>query len=241
MNLKRILTSSLLMLSMSISSYSILLRPIGYDKIIDKDEGVAYGEFYLKNTSKEMARYKIEIESTGKDNDVSKHMTVYPNLIAVEPLSEKPFKVYIEDDYGDIKEGENSFILSIRTVNAPDIEDLKGKTKQTMSFQLGMKVEMFAYKGSYDKPLTVENSKFREVEGKKYWNSTVKNETGRGYELGIGFVDKANTLIDVKTKGRLFNGSKTEIEQEIPDGTDCIIFYDFNNYKVIGKQRIKVR
>lgn len=237
--LKKVITSTLLMLSVSISSYSLLLRPIGYDKILDK-EGVAYGEFYLKNTSKELARYKIEIEPTGKNNDISKNMTVYPNLIAVDPYSEKSFKVYVEDD-GSIKEGENNFILSIRTVNAPNVEKLNGKTKQTMAFQIGMKVEMSAYKGTYDKPFIVENSKFRNINGKKYWNSTVKNETGRGYELGIGFIDKANTLIDVKTKGRLFNGSKTEIDQEIPSGTKYIVFYDFNNYEIIGKQKITVK
>lgn len=240
MNLKKIITTSLLMLSMTISSYSMLLHPIGYDKVIDKEEGVAYGEFYLKNTSKELGRFKIEIKPTGKENDISKHISVYPNLLAIDGLTEESFKVYVEDD-GTIKDGENSFILSIRTVSVPNLEKLDDKTKQTMAFQVAMNVEMFAYKGDYNKPLTIVKSEFKEKDGKKYWEASVKNETGRAYELGIGYVDKANTLIDVDTKGRLFNGSTAQINQEIPKGAKNIVFYDYNNYKVIGTQKIKVK
>ena len=240
MNLKKLITASLVMFSMSISSYSMLLHPIGYDKVIDKDEGVAYGEFYLKNTSKELGRFKIEIKPTGKENDISKHISVYPNLLAIDGLTEESFKVYVEDD-GTIKDGENNFILSIRTVSVPNLEKLDEKTKQTMAFQVAMNVEMFSYKGEYNKPLTVVKSNFIEKDGKKYWDSTIKNETGKGIEIGIGFVDKANTLIDVKTKGRLFDGATTKVYEEIPKGTKDIVFYDYNNYKILGTQKIKVK
>lgn len=240
MNLKKLITAGLIMFSMSISSYSMLLHPIGYDKVID-EEGVAYGEFYLKNTSKELGRFKVEIKPTGKENDISKYISVYPNLLTIDGLTEESFKVYVEDD-GSIKDGENNFILSIRAISIPDIEKIEGKkTKQNMAFQVAMNVEMFAYKGEYNKPLTIKQSNFEEKSGKKYWKAEIKNETGRAYELGIGFVDKANTLIDVNTKGRLFNGSTTKINQEIPKGTKDIVFYDYNNYKIIGTQKIKVK
>lgn len=231
--------SSFLMFLMGISSYSMLLHPIGYDKILD-DEGLAYGEFYLKNTSKDIGRFKIEIKSTGKDNDISKHMSVYPNLLKIDGLSEETFKVYVEDD-GTINNGENSFILSIRSISVPSIEDVKEKTKQNMSFQVAMNVEMSAYKGKFDKPLTIISSNFESINQKKYWKSLISNSTGRGIELGIGFLDKANTLIDVRTKGRLFNGSSTIIKEEIPKGAKYIVFYDYNNYKIFGDQKIKIK
>ncbi|WP_349764272.1 hypothetical protein [Fusobacterium sp. SYSU M8D902] len=229
----------LLTLSITFSSYGMLLHPIGYDKVLDED-GTAYSEFYLKNTSKDMQRYKIEIKSTGKENDISKHMSVYPNLLKVDGLTEETFKVYVEDD-GTIHNGENNFILSIRSVSVPSVEDVKDKTKQNMTFQVGMNVEMSAYKGKFDKPLTIVNSNFENINQKKYWKSEISNSTGRGIELGIGFLDKANTLIDVRTKGRLFNGSSTIIKEEIPKGAKYIVFYDYNNYKIFGDQKIKIK
>lgn len=218
-------------------SYSMKLRPIGFDKRID--DGNGFQEFTVTNTSNKLMRYKVTVNSTGKKNDVSNLISVYPKVFTVEPLSEKNFKVYVEET--QLPKGEYNFILGVQPIKVPDIEETaKGKINSSVSMQMAMKVEMMAYSGDIIEKFDMIKDKFYTKDGKKFYSAHIKNSMGRGVELAIGYTDKVNNIIDLKPLGRLFNGNETIFNIELPKEAKHIIFYDYNNYRPIG-QTIKVK
>lgn len=221
-----------------VPSYALKFYPLNYDKRIDLDGG--YGEFTLVNTSKEPIRYKLEATNTKKITDISKLVTIYPKVLTIEPLEEKSFKVYVKED-SKLKDGEYSFNLEIKPLKSPNLKELKrGTTSQSFEIKQALKLEMFAHVGDLTKPFELSKEKFYEKDGKKKFRSNVKNSTGRGYELAVGFTDSNNVLLPVLYPvGRLFNGNETVIDVEIPQHAKNIIFYDYNNIKVL-KQTIKI-
>nr|WP_317279442.1 hypothetical protein [uncultured Fusobacterium sp.] len=227
----------ILLVILSTASYAMKLRPIGFDKRID--EGNGFQEFTVTNTSSEIMRFKAFVKSTGKDTDISKLISIYPKVFTVEPLSEKTFKVYVEET--QLPKGEYSFILGVQPVKMPKIEEeKKGKIDSSVSMQIAMQVEMMAYSGEMKDKFDIVTDNFYKQDGKKFYKAHIKNNMGRGVELAVGYTDKVNNIIDLKPLGRLFNGNGTIFNIEVPKEAKNIIFYDYNNYKVIG-QSIKVR
>lgn len=228
----------LLIFIVNITTYSLKFYPLNYDKRIDK-EG-AYGEFTLTNTSKEPIRYKIDSKTTGKSTDISRLVTIYPKVITIEPFSEKSFKVFV-DETNILKNGEYSFILGIKPLKMPQLEEIKGmKTNSNLSIKQALNLEMFAYVGDLEKPFEIITSKFYKENRKDKYKARIKNSTGRGYELAVGFVDSKNMLMSQITPlGRLFNNNQADINVEIPKNAKKIVFYDYNNFKVL-KQVIEI-
>ena len=222
-----------------VPSYALKFYPLGYDKRIDKGDG--YGEFTIVNTSKEPMRWKINVSNTGEDTDISRLVTIYPKVLTIEPLSEKSFKVYVKED-SSLKEGEYSFNLNVNPLKSPNVQKLKsGKTNQTFEMKQALELEMFAYVGDLNKPFELSKQEFYEVNGKKKFRSHVKNNNKRGYELAVGFTDKNNVLLpDLYPISRLFDGVEIKIDVEIPNHAKNIIFYDYNNIKVLD-QVIKIK
>lgn len=226
-----------LILIISIPSYSLKLRPIGFDKRIDNGEG--YQEFTVTNTTNEIMRYKVVIKDTGKEKDISDLISVYPKVFTVEPQSEKIFKVYVEEK--ELPEGEYNFILGIHPVKMPNLKEVgEGRTAGTVAMKMAMEVEMMGYSGDLKEEFNILNSKFYEKNGDTYYKAEIENKIGRGYELAIGFTDKMNNLMEVEPLGRLFHGNKTIIDVKIPKMARYLVFYDYNNYKVVC-QKIKIK
>lgn len=234
MNIKKGIFSLLVLLSLP--AYAFKFSPLGFDKSLT--EG-GMQEFRISNTSKEIIRYKIEAKDTGKSTDISHLVTIYPKVITVEPLSEATFKVYVDES--EYPAGEYSFILGIKPIKMPKIQEVgKGKTKPTLAMKTALDVEVFAYAGEIKDKFDITNSQFYTKDGSKYWKATITNNTGRGYELATGFVDKNDMIIDLHNEGRLFNGNKASINVKIPKGAKNIIFWDHNNIKPVCQQ-IKIK
>ena len=233
-NLKKLLIS-ILLLATSIPAYCFRFSPLNFDKKIDSDD--SYQEFVIKNDSKQNIKYQVRIFSTGKDNDVSKFVKIYPKVMSIDALGEGKFKVFLEDDES-IKPGEHSFMLGIKTLKMPKINPLDPKVADpALEFKIGVNLEMFAYKGDVKEEFILTNSKFyKDKEGKKHWQGTIKNDTGRGYELAIGFKDRMEAVFGLESKGRLFNGKSTDLNVEIPKGAKKIIFWDWNNNSVVCQE-----
>lgn len=222
-----------------IPSYALKFHPLNYDKRIDLDGG--YGEFTITNTSKDPMRWKISALNTKKVTDISRLVTIYPNILTVEPLSEKSFKVYVKED-SSLKEGEYSFLLDITPLKTPNPQKLKkGSTNQSLEVKQGLCLEVFAYVGDLNKPFELSKQEFYELNGKRKFKTYIKNNNKRGYELAVGFTDKNNVLLPtLHPIGRLFDGVKTKIDVEIPEHAKNIVFYDYSNFKVLN-QSIKIK
>ena len=237
MKLKKVLTATIFLL-LSIQAYCFRFTPLNFDKRIDDNE--AYQEFIIKNDSKENTKYQIRVFSNGKENDVSEYVKIYPRVVSIDPLSEAKIKVFLEDNES-IKPGEHGFMLGIKTIKAPKLNDVKRDIADpTLSFKVGVNLEMFAYKGPVKNEFILEESKFyKNKDGEKCWKGYIKNDTGRGYELAVGFKDRMEAVFGLESQGRLFNGNGADISVKIPKGAKKIIFWDWNNNCVVG-QEIKI-
>lgn len=233
-NLKKLLIS-ILLLATSIPAYCFRFSPLNFDKKIDSDD--SYQEFVIKNDSKQNVKYQVRIFSTGKDNDVSKFVKIYPKVMSIDALGEGKFKVFLEDDES-IKPGEHSFMLGIKTLKMPKINPLDPKVADpALDFKIGMDLEMFAYKGETKKEFTLTESKFyKDDKGEKCWKGSIKNDTGRGYEIAVGFKDRMDAVFGLESQGRLFNNKSADINVKIPKGAKKVIFWDWNNNCVVGQE-----
>lgn len=225
----------ILFLGLTIPAYCFRFSPMNFDKRIDGDD--SYQEFTIKNDSKKNIKYQIRVFSTGKENDVSKFVKIYPKVISVDPLSEGKFKVFLENDES-IKNGEHGFMIGIKSIKMPELNDTKPTVADpALEFKIGVNLEMFAYKGDVKEEFTLTNNKFyKDKEGKKYWQGTIKNDTGRGYELAVGFKDRMEAVFGLESKGRLFNGKTADLKVQIPKGAKKIIFWDWNNNSVVCQE-----
>lgn len=224
-----------------ITSYSLMIYPLNYDKRIDNQNGGAYGEFIIKNPTNQPSRYKINAKSTGKETNISNLVTIYPKVLTVPAQSEEIIKVYV-DDSKELKEGEYSFIMGIDPLKLPLFKEVKiGTTSTSISMKMGLDLEVFAYKGDLNKKFEILNEKFYEKNGKKYFSAEVKNSNKRAYELALGLRDSKEQLFPIlQPIGRLFKDSISKVELEIPNNAKDIIFYDYNNNKILD-QIIKIK
>lgn len=219
-------------------SYAFTFSPLNFDKRIDSDE--AYQEFFIKNDSNKTLKYQIQVFSNNKENDISKYITVYPKVITIEPKTRGSFKVFV-DDSKEITDGQKGFMINIRNLKLPNINSVgKNESNSSVGFKMALNLEMFAYKGEVGTEFNLLENQFYKKNGKKYWKGNIENKNGRGYEIAIGFLDRMEYLYGVQNLGRLFNNSTAKIDVEIPEGAKYIVFWDNNNYCLVG-QKIKIK
>lgn len=232
-----------LFLILNLALYSFDFGPLGFDKRIDN--GAGYGEFSLRNHDNHPVRYKIKIIDSGKKNNISKYVSVYPKVVTIPAQGEKMFKVFV-DPPKNIKNGEYDFIIAMNCVGVPFLGDGKiVRPKPELTMEAAVDLEMFCYAGPVKKYFEIKNSKFysklnKDGKREKYYKAEVINDTGRGYEIGVGFYDVNNTLMDVKSRGRFSNGGEMNVNILIPSQAKKIVFYDYNNTVVVGQQ-IKIK
>lgn len=226
----------------SLFSFSFEFSPVGFDKRIDTGEG--YGEFQYHNSTLEIQRYKISIMETGNKNDIGKYVSIYPNIITVKPQSSTTLKVYVQAP-STLKKGLYSFMLRSQSVPVPFLQKKQdGRISPAVSMKTSVVLEMEAFVGAMDDPfiITDEETVIKKENGKnvRYYKAKLENKTGRGYHLGVGFVDSADSLITIESKGRVPNGGIIKLDQKIPPLAKKIVFYDYNN-RVFLKQKINIK
>ncbi|MGL6114370.1 MAG: hypothetical protein ACRC1R_04960 [Cetobacterium sp.] len=216
--------------------YAFEFSPIGFDKRIDGGQG--YGEFYLDNSTNNTQRYKVKIKSTGKENDVSKYMKIYPSILTVEPKGRGVIKVYGEVPR-NFQEGIYRFLLATESVPMPSLKKHGNDVNGGVSMRTNVAVEMEAYVGEVRDDIKNLNKKIIEKNGERYFQGEFINNSPRGYEIGVGFVDGDDSLIEVYSQGRLKGRGKMEVYLKIPRRSKKVIFYDYNN-QVFLKDSVKL-
>lgn len=215
----------------TITSYGFELSPYGFDKRIDTGDG--YQEFNFYNSTTSIERYKIEIFSNDKKNDISKYVTVYPKVVTVKPLGKTTVKVYVQAPH-TLSDGEYGFMFGVKSIPIPYLDKSKsGRVAPSISIKTAVNLEMLGYIGEVGNKFNMSDEKIITKDGKKYYIATLTNKNGRGYELGVGFADSANSMIKVEAIGRIENDGRMKIKTEIPENAKYVIFYDYNNRKVV--------
>ena len=218
----------------SMTCFSFEFSPLGFDKRIDTGEG--YGEFIYTNSSNEIIRYKINVYSTGKKNDISKFVTVYPKILTIKPLSSAKLKIFVESP-PILNKGIYNFMIGSENISIPFLQENRNNNiSPAVSFKTSVGLEMQAYVGGIKDDFKIKNEKIIKKEKKEYYIATIKNETGRGYEIGVGFSDSLDSLINVESKGRLNNFKEMSFEIEIPKFAKQLVFYDYNNQIFVGQK-----
>lgn len=221
----------------SMLNFAFELSPYGFDKRIDTGEG--YQEFIFYNSTTSVNRYKIEVFSNGKKNDISQYVNVYPKVITVKPLGKTKVKVYVKAP-PTLPNGEYGFMFGTRSIPIPYLNKSKGgRVAPAISIKTAVNLEMLGYVGEVGNRFNMSNEKILSNNGKKYYTATLTNKNGRGYELGIGFADSANSMIKVNAVGRVNNGKSIKIKEEIPANSKYVVFYDYNNRQVVC-QKIQI-
>lgn len=231
-----------LFLCVTLFSFSFEFSPVGFDKRIDTGEG--YGEFQYHNSTLEIQRYKISVMETGNKNDIGKYVSIYPRVITVKPQSSTILKVYVQAP-PTLKKGLYSFMLRSQSVPVPFLQKKQdGKISPAVSMKTSVVLEMEAFVGAMDDPFLISNEqiiiKKENNKNIKYYKAKLENKTGRGYQLGVGFVDSSNSLITIESKGRVSNGNIIYLEEKIPPLAKKIVFYDYNNH-IFLNQKIDIK
>lgn len=208
------------------SSYGFELSPIGFDKRIDNEQG--YAEFYLDNSTYETQRYRLRILSTGKTNDVSKYVKIYPNIVSVKPQERGIFKIFVEPPKS-LKNGVYRFMVNFESIAVPTLKKDRKNIESSISMRVNIALEMEVYMGDIPDNMKLINKKIIQKNGENYFIGKFLNDTKRGYEIGIGFVDSNNSLIEVHSKGRIGKNENLKVNLKIPPRSKKIIFYDYNN------------
>lgn len=208
------------------TSYGFEFSPIGFDKRIDNGEG--YAEFYLDNSTHEMQRYKIKTTCTGRTNDISEYVNIYPTIVSVKPKERGILKVYVEAP-NNLKDGVYRFMLSIESIAVPSLKKDKKDINGAVSMRVNVNLEMEAYVGEIKDNIKVIERKVVKKNNDSYFIGEFLNDSIRGYEIGVGFVDSNNSLIEVHSQGRISKNGKMKVELKIPSRSKKIVFYDYNN------------
>ena len=224
---KLIITLILCSMSFFVNTiYAFEFSPIGFDKRIDNGNG--YAEFYLDNSTDEIQRYRIKVISTEKTNDISKYINIYPTIVNVNPKDRGILKVYAEAP-SDLKDGVYRFMLSIESIAVPSLKKDKKDINGAVSMRVNVNLEMEAYVGEIKDNIKVIERKVVKKNNESYFIGEFLNDSIRGYEIGVGFVDSNNSLIEVHSQGRISKNGKMKVELKIPSRSKKIVFYDYNN------------
>lgn len=232
----------LLFILLSFYSFAFEFSPMGFDKRLDTGEG--YGEFQYTNSTLDVQRYKISILDNGKENNISQYVSVYPKILTVKPKSVGVIKIYVQTP-PTLKKGLYGFILRSEGVPVPFLQKRdSGKLTPAVSMKTAVNLEMQAYVGEVGNEFEISNEKIvtketKDGKNKKYYTAKLKNKNGRGYELGVCFLDSVGSIISVIPKGRLGNNGELTLEEEIPKLAEYISFYDYNN-QVFVCQKIRI-
>ena len=216
-------------------SFSFLIDSIDFDEEVG---GNGYREYKIYNQSMHKAIYKVKISGIG-DIDVTKDMSVYPNILSLDPNSYGVLKIY-GGSSTDLPTGEYSFKLTFTPIVIPELK--KGKAdKITGGSTIGLVPEiiMTAHVGNpkREESLDIENIQFYTNKNKKLvFKMDVVNNSHASLTLGAQFKDKERNKADSRRLGRVSGNSRETFEVEInnfSDGNDIAYIELYNTQKGI--------
>lgn len=232
MNIKSILVFFFLLKTIS---FSFLIDSIDFDEEVG---GNGYREYKIYNQSMQKAIYKVKISGIG-DIDVTKDMSVYPNILSLDPNGYGVLKIY-GGSSTDLPTGEYSFKLTFTPIVIPELK--KGKAdKITGGSTIGLVPEiiMTAHVGNpkREESLDIENIQFYTNKNKKLvCKMDVVNNSHASLTLGAQFKDKERNKADSRRLGRVSGNSRETFEVEInnfSDGNDIAYIELYNTQKGI--------
>lgn len=200
-------------------SFSFLIDSIDFDEEVG---GNGYREYKIYNQSMHKAIYKVKISGIG-DIDVTKDMSVYPNILSLDPNSYGVLKIY-GGSSTDLPTGEYSFKLTFTPIVIPELK--KGKAdKITGGSTIGLVPEiiMTAHVGNpkREESLDIENIQFYTNKNKKLvCKMDVVNNSHASLTLGVQFKDKERNKADSRRLGRVSGNSRETFEVEINNFSD---------------------
>lgn len=216
-------------------SFSFLIDSIDFDEEVG---GNGYREYKIYNQSMHKAIYKVKISGIG-DIDVTKDMSVYPNILSLDPNGYGMLKIY-GGSSTDLPTGEYSFKLTFTPIVIPELK--KGKAdKITGGSTIGLVPEiiMTAHVGNpkREESLDIENIQFYTNKNKKLvCKMDVVNNSHASLTLGAQFKDKERNKADSRRLGRVSGNSRETFEVEInnfSDGNDIAYIELYNTQKGI--------
>lgn len=216
-------------------SFSFLIDSIDFDEEVG---GNGYREYKIYNQSMYKAIYKVKISGIG-DIDVTKDMSVYPNILSLDPNGYGVLKIY-GGRSTDLPTGEYSFKLTFTPIVIPELK--KGKAdKITGGSTIGLVPEiiMTAHVGNpkREESLDIENIQFYTNKNKKLvCKMDVVNNSHASLTLGAQFKDKERNKADSRRLGRVSGNSRETFEVEInnfSDGNDIAYIELYNTQKGI--------
>lgn len=125
----RILKKILLFLIIGVTTFSIKLDEIKFNKVVKKGESVEK-TFTLTNNKEAVVKYSLSIEEAEKN----KNIEVTPKSILILPKQEKKFKIKVKGN----ELGEKSYYLNIRE-NSIDVKNQKNDLKVNMIYRFQQK------------------------------------------------------------------------------------------------------
>lgn len=223
-------------------SFSFLIDSIDFDEEVG---GNGYREYKIYNQSMHRAIYKVKISGVG-DIDITKDMSIYPNILSLDPNTYGVLKIY-GGSSTNLPTGEYSFKLTFTPIVVPELK--KGKEdKITGGSTIGLVPEiiMTAHVGNpkREETLDVENIQFYTKENKKLvYKMDVINNSHASITLGAQFKDRERNKGDSKRLGRVSGNSRETFEVEINNfnaGDDIVYIELYNTQKgVFINKKIK--
>lgn len=196
-----------------IKSFSYInIFPTNFDKRIDNEEGVQ--SFYISNNTKNQLSYRIYLEKSNSNNDMTNWIEIYPKSINVDTGETKEIKMQVVAPE-NVKEGEYISNLIIKEIDNTKSREANKNTKVRIFTEL--KVELAGYVGNLEPKFKIENNKiinvgeirtnievfFSNKKDKKYIGSLrmLKGDTKNIKELNIVDSDyKKYTHIEIQDK-----------------------------------------
>lgn len=206
-----------------------------FDQRIDTG---GYREIIFKNTSNMPIRYKFTVKDSGKKNDMSKWVKLYPKVMNIPPLKEGILKVYAQSPTG-VENGEYYFVLQISPIAIPSIKEETGKIVGASNVSFVPLIVMKGYVGEQDfnKNLLLTDIKFKKnSKNKLEMSASIDNKCDIGLNLGLKFLNSSDVMIDGKVIGEIKKNKKGNFkitldnianEKEISK----IVIYDAVNFK----------
>lgn len=157
--------------------FAFEFRPTMFEQRIDGSGG--YREFTLKNSGRSTLRYKLSIlPGLGKYKNMSTWTEVSPAVLTIKPGKIGKVKIFSQAPEGT-PEGEYSFIVSFKMIDAPKLPHETNKIETTSKVNFDIHVELVGYIGDETPKLMVSNPIISVNGDKINLKGKVKNESSK--------------------------------------------------------------
>ena len=210
----------------NISFSYMSINPVIFDKRIDN--GGSSEEYYISNPTKSEVGYRIYVEPSDIEKDMSKWIEYYPTSIKLKPGETKKINVFIEAPKEIKTKGEYTGILGIKEITVPS--SFKNN-KAGVNIFTDLKIELAGFVGDLKPNLKISNLKLED----NLLSFDIKNigEIRTKVEAYLESNDKEPIYLDsfriLKDKEKSYT---KKINKKINKTTKLVI-YDLNGKKIV--------